>query len=206
MSISLDSTSSVSGNDSSYSFSHNCSGENRVMVISVSFFPTNGEEVSSITYNTNQSFELISVAQIENSVRTEVWILIDPAVGENDVDISFSGPVEFLIVSASYTGVSQTNTVFNFRSGAGKNVKKLGVKSFSKTDGISIGMGCTNNNNSYVTTLYGPQQEDWNYSASNLRSQAISALGTSDSEDVSIPNSLSSAADYAVVVLGMAGA
>lgn len=167
--------------------------------------PTNDCEGVSVQYG-GTPLTLLGVAQTEDKSRTELWSMIGPPTGQHDVEITMTTSTEILVVSASYTGIAQTNTVYNIRSGSGKMVDSLGIKSFSKVGGIAIGNGVVDNPNSHVTTLYGTQVRDWDYTGNNLRNEAISAQLPFDNDNIAVPNTLTEKANYAIIVVGLEGA
>lgn len=203
MAIALDNLVSDSGLSSLATLLHTCVGSDRVIVASVNFIPSPGAEVTSVVSNIVQPFSLVDVCQIENIVRTETWVLFNPTLGLNTIKVSFNDSIDFMCVTASYTGVA--GTIYNFRSGAGKNVTDFGIKSFAKTNGIAIGMGCTSNPDSYVQSTVDSQNQDWNVTSSKLRCQSISATRNFDNDRISVRNSLTQATDYAMVIMGMDG-
>jgi len=205
MAIELDSISHSIVTASGATFSHTCTGNDLALLVSVSMIPTNDEEVSSVKYN-GSDLSLLEVAQIENKTRTELWYVLNPTTGENDVEVSVTDSTEILSVAGSYTGIAQTDAVYNLRSGAGKMVDSLGIKSFSQVSGIAIGCGAVDNSESHIDALYGSQVEDWDFSGTTLRSEAVSAQLTFDNDNISIPNKLTKKANYAIIIVGLAGA
>lgn len=205
MAIELDLISNISGKNSVFTYEHTCTGDNRVIIVNVGFFPTNGEEVVSVKY-AGIDMTLIDVAQLASSVRSELWYLVAPASGDNNVVVTLSSSIKSVITSVSYTGIAQSDTIYNNRTAVGKNVTSLPFKSFSRIGGIAIGCGSVSNINAYVPTLYGSQTEAWNITANGIRTQAISAIGTFDNDSISIPNILTQLSDWCIVLVGMRGA
>lgn len=205
MAIELDLISNISGKNTIFTYEHTCSGDNRVLIVNIGFFPTNGDEVLSVKY-AGVDMTLVDVAQLSNSVRSELWYIVAPASGDNNVVVTLSNSIKTVITSVSYTGVAQSDTIYNHRTAVGKNVTSLPFKSFSRTGGIAIGCGSVSNINAYVPTLYGSQVESWNITANGIRTQAISALGTFDNDNITIPNVLTQPSDWCIVLVGMRGA
>lgn len=93
---------------SSRTFSHTCSGSNRLLIVDV----CNDEDssavtVSSVTYNGVALTQRITVNR-SNSIRASIWYLIAPATGANNVVVTLASSQEFVAAARSYTGVSQT--------------------------------------------------------------------------------------------------
>lgn len=110
MAIAVDATSSSANQTgSSVTFAHTCGGSNRILVVAVSIaagIPT----VSGITYNGVALTQIATVLGVAADRRTELWYLIAPATGANNIVVTLSGaPGAFFNVGAvSYTGVKQT--------------------------------------------------------------------------------------------------
>lgn len=205
MAIELDLISNISGKNSVFTYNHSCSGDNRALLVNINFHPSNNEEVVSVKY-AGQDLIFINAVQLETSVRSELWYMVAPAIGDNDIVATLSASIKAVVISTSYTGIAQTNTVYNTRTAVGKQVTSLPFKSFSRTGGIAIGCGSVSNINAYVPTLYGSQVEAWDITANGIRTQAISALGTFDNDSISIPNVLTQTSDWCIILVGMGGA
>lgn len=110
MAIALDATSSSANQvGSSVTFAHTCSGSNRILIVGISIaagIPT----VSSVTYNGVALTQIASVLGVAADRRTELWYLIAPATGSNNIVVTLSGaPGAFFNVGAvSYTGAKQS--------------------------------------------------------------------------------------------------
>jgi len=208
MSIFKDSHSYVYGDDSSFSYNHTCSGTNLALVVDVSYIPNaEGDVVNSVTYN-GSGLSFIATAQQGSEMVQEVWIMTNPELGENSVEVNFSGTTKTLVNSVSYVGIKQDNPVYKSRTGIGKMVTALPIKSFSKVSGISIGIGSTDDEESYVTSLSPVQTEEYRTIASGLGicSQTISAQLPVTMDEISVDNILTKEADWAIVIIGLDGA
>lgn len=110
MSIALDATSSISApGGSSSSFSHTCSGSNRILIVGVSIAQTgNTVSVTGITYNGVALTKIDREATL-TSRATELWYLIAPATGAHSISVTLSGTPDafFNVGAASYTGTNQ---------------------------------------------------------------------------------------------------
>lgn len=90
---------------SSITFSHTCTGSNRILIVGIS--SNNADVITGVTY-AGISLTLGK----KNSVTSPtmyMWYLLTPATGANNVVVSASSGGEYLrAVSASYTGVKQS--------------------------------------------------------------------------------------------------
>jgi len=207
MSIYKDSHSYTYGENSSFSHNHTCSGTNLVLIVDVGYIPNAEEDtVSSVMYN-GSGLSFVGIAKQGSEMAQEVWILPAPDDGEHTVEVNFSGTTKALINSVSYVGIKQDNPVYKTRSGVGQNVSQLPIKSFSKVSGISIGIGSTDDENSYVTSLSPVQTEEYKTIASglNICSQTISAQLPVTLNEISVENMLTEPADWAIVIIGLDG-
>ena len=93
----------------SITFSHTCTGSGLILFVSVSSLDGTLADriVSGITYNA-VAMTLIDIADNPNH-RSELWFLLAPATGANNVIVTMGGTCLRIWPGAvSYTGVSQT--------------------------------------------------------------------------------------------------
>lgn len=106
---------------SSYSWSHTCTGSNRFLSVDISMLSL-AQTVTGITYN---SIALILIG-VRNSVsgaaRIETWGLIAPSTGSNTIAVTLSGSIASAGTAVSYTGVHQTSPYEGFNSNQATNV------------------------------------------------------------------------------------
>ncbi|MDP2632263.1 MAG: hypothetical protein Q8P25_00880 [Candidatus Curtissbacteria bacterium] len=115
---------------SSLTYSHTTSGSNRLLLVFVGFddFPAN---ITDVTYG-GVSLTFVD-GQTVGGRRIELWRLIAPATGANDVVASFSANTAILAGSMSYAGVNQTTPL-------GTAAKASGVSTSASVD-VSSGTG-----------------------------------------------------------------
>ena len=122
MAIAYDATSGVAtGWTTSDSFSHTCTGSDRLLLVWVFFDRGNGTyTVSSATYN---GVSLSQVTTFGNGAQyVELWRLVAPATGANTLALSYNnaGPTAKVAVRAvSYTGVDGTTPLGSLSSATG---------------------------------------------------------------------------------------
>jgi len=109
-SIGLDATSNsgVKSSISSYSWSHTCTGDNRLLVVGDGNYGIYVPATASVTYN---AVDLTPIGnKKEDWVRISLFYLIAPATGSNTVAVTLSGTVDNALGGAiSYTGADQSN-------------------------------------------------------------------------------------------------
>lgn len=109
--IAFDAASSAqAGSGSSLSWSHTCSGSDRLLVVGTNSgdFSAGDRVVNSITYN-GVNLTKIRSDDSGNS-RSEIWYLVNPALGANTVQVNFAGGVSEMQAGAiSLTGVDQSS-------------------------------------------------------------------------------------------------
>lgn len=105
MAIAFDtSVAQTGGAVSSLSWSHTCSGLNRILFVYVSENSTVG--ITSVTYN---SVAMTSIGNVNGSRRMALYYLVAPASGANTVAVTFaSASSNIRCASVSYTGAKQT--------------------------------------------------------------------------------------------------
>lgn len=105
---------------SSYSWSHTCTGTNGYLFVSIAMLSVLGTNVSSITYNGVKLIQIIdSATQFTGAIRTEIWGLANPATGTNTIAITLTAGLDSVGMASSFTGVNQAlSTEGEIASGA----------------------------------------------------------------------------------------
>lgn len=93
---------------STYSWSHTCTGSNRYLRVGVSMLSVVGSSVSGITYGGVALTLVRARASAIGAVRAELWELIAPATGANTIAVTLSAGLDSAAGAISYTGVHQT--------------------------------------------------------------------------------------------------
>lgn len=118
MSITYDATTTTSGTASSFTFSHTTTSiGNRLLTVAVSW-ASDTVTVSGVTYN---SVSMTSVGSQTSTVpnpdrNTQLFRLVGPATGANDVVVTLSASADSVVSSNSFYGVHQTTPVGTWSS------------------------------------------------------------------------------------------
>jgi hypothetical protein len=122
--IAFDASGSVVQNATAASFtwSHTVSGSNRILVAGVSIRNQQNETVSSVTY-AGIPLTFVGARSNETSARVEIWQLVAPAVGTDNVVVTLSAPAKIVGGALSLTGVDQTTPIAAsaFAAGSSEN-------------------------------------------------------------------------------------
>ncbi|MFQ5858700.1 MAG: hypothetical protein ACE5LU_24120 [Anaerolineae bacterium] len=110
--IAFDAAGSVVQNSTAASFtwSHTVSGSNRMLVVGVSIRNQQNETVSGVTY-AGTPLTFVGTRSNETSARIEIWQLVAPAVGTDNVVVTLSAPAKIIGGAISLTGVDQTTPI-----------------------------------------------------------------------------------------------
>jgi len=101
-----DTVSFTQGTNSTFTFSHTCTGNDLVLLVFVTM-ERQTQTVSSITYNGDAlTFVRRDTTAVNTDITQEVWKKVDPATGANDIVVTLTGSVDTVIGAQSYTGVS----------------------------------------------------------------------------------------------------
>ena len=123
-SILIDASSSTNlANASIANLTHStAAGTNRLLLVGVSLDSGSSAQVSSITYS-GQALTLVGArTDAGNTVRMEIWSLVNPPVGTANVAVTLSAQTLGFIVGAStFTGVHQTSPLGTFTSAQGNS-------------------------------------------------------------------------------------
>ncbi len=108
MAIAFDSSSNGAAlPGSSLTYSHTCSGANRILFVGVDVFNPNTDDVTSVTYG---GLAMTQIIKTNISVQRDyLYYLVNPPTGANNIVITKSTSVSIRSCSASYTGVKQSS-------------------------------------------------------------------------------------------------
>lgn len=121
MAISFDASATNRTTGSSASFSHTCSGNQRVLFVAVGIWDNFTTDVlAGVTYN-GVTLTRISMAAAQANTRTYLYAMVNPPTGSHTVAISVSVSTNISVTSMSYTGATQdigTLVAFNTMTSA----------------------------------------------------------------------------------------
>jgi uncharacterized repeat protein (TIGR01451 family) len=101
-----------------FSYTTTTTGTNTFMLVGVS---TKDKSVSSITYN-GVPLTLVGFdTSVDNKARIEIWGLVAPAGGANNLAISMSAKAKMAVGVATFTGVDQVNPLGTLVTADGKS-------------------------------------------------------------------------------------
>lgn len=114
MALAVDATANGTNSGATITFSHTCTGLQLVLICCVIIDSSSGN-VSKITYNGATFTKAVSELSGTNNKRTEIWYLINPSTGANNVIVTLTGSPSNLAYagSVSFTGASQADNVIN---------------------------------------------------------------------------------------------
>lgn len=166
----------------SLSWSHTCTGSDRLLTVAVALNPGAGAATMTATYNGVSMTSLGTVAaNNQTSGFVQVWQLVAPATGANTVAIASSGPTPQSLVggSVSFTGVDQVTpcgtSATAFGSGTAPSVAVTGTTSGNMVvDAVCTGAGITS---SGQTSRW--SRTDNTFAAAGNAAQSTAAAGGS---------------------------
>jgi len=108
------------GAHTSMTLAHTTTGTDRFLIVGIILYSPIARTVTGVTYNgvAMTSIGSITAALEGNNQNTSLWYLANPATGANNIIASMSGAVAYVsAVSASYTGVNQSNPLDSSNTG-----------------------------------------------------------------------------------------
>lgn len=201
--ITVNPSANASGEDTTFTITYNCSGQDKMLLVTVNLLPNEGQYVSSISYN-GANFEKLNVVKCESIAYTEVWYLINPAEGQYDITITLNAAAKTICTATLLNGVDQLTPFYFFTTIAGKDVNVIPFKLQEETGNLILGLGFTNGL-AYSYTLPG-QTELWNVAFNNeMRTQALYAFST-QTGDLEVPNYLSEISTWVIALMNIKAA
>lgn len=140
---------------------------------------------------------------VEKKLAMCMGCLASPPEGTHDAEVTMSAPATMLCKAVSFNGVSQSDPMWGFRDGVGAMVTQIPVNTFSRIDGMTLGVGAVNDVEAGNDKLYGNQVLAWDDSETELRMDGIYSIGTSDQDTIPLPNKLTKAAYWTLVIVGI---
>lgn len=138
-------------NVTSKTWSHTCSGSKRALIVGIGGRDTTAADmvITGITYAGVAMTKIRSDAvTVDTSFRTELWYLIAPATGANDVVVTFAGTANFIGGgSVSLTNVPQSSSAIDASDG------NTGISS-SSADSITTNITTVADNALIIDMMY----------------------------------------------------
>ncbi len=214
--VAFDSTSSlaqrVTGASPTVALAHTTAGTNRVLVVGVSINITNntGAAVTGVTY---QGTALtLSGAHIDagNTRRVELWYLINPATGTNNVVVTLNlpggtGTLGVVVGATTLTGADQAKPIRSFLAADGTtNLAQLNLPSAYGDvviDTLAIG-------GTQTVTTFGPSQTPrWALASAATPASPPDVYGTGSTRDgapsVPLSEQFSAASNWSVAAVSV---
>lgn len=109
MAIAYDTSSTSNNGGPTLTYSHTCSGSNRLLVIGIDGpLSGTGNTITSVTYG-GVAMTQVSGSPIDKGGRFfYLYYLVNPTIGANNISVTFSSTDYIAITAASYSGVLQT--------------------------------------------------------------------------------------------------
>lgn len=180
MAIAFDATSSGNANATSLTFSHTCSGSERVLWVGC--YVSGGDNITGITYAGVSMTKMVGTP-MDSGYYLYLWYLAAPATGANNIVITPSGTRDMLAISSSYTGAKQTG----IPDAQVTNTTVAGQTSMTTTATVVAA-------NSWLVAIYRNNAGTWTAGANTLKriqSPASSAMAIMDSNSAQAAGSRS---------------
>ena len=160
--VTTDSQTTGSTTGSGLTVSHTSSGDDRLMLVSVSMANPGSRTVSDISYNGTMLTFVGAHANGSNEARVEVWALVAPDLGAHDVVVTLSGAnsAGTVVGVTSFTGVDQTTPLGTFAS-AGGDSSNPGVNVSSGEDELVYAAITIESGSNYNLSPGSGQSELW---------------------------------------------
>ncbi|KKL45649.1 hypothetical protein LCGC14_2353520, partial [marine sediment metagenome] len=165
MAIALDTATTKTGAAASYTWAHTCTGADLILVVEIAWVASDaGRWINTVTYD---GIALTKVAGlVSDRDRCELWYLIGPPTGSNNVVVTNAGAggktAEIAAGAVSYTGVHQTDPISGFvtQTGSGASITK---DISSGADNLVVDIVAAHTNGVGVSFAPGGgQSEEWN--------------------------------------------
>ena len=199
--ITLGENSSANAIGSQLIFPHECAGNDKLLMVSVTFTNPRTTSLMSVTHNGRTLTKKVH-SQMESKLRTEIWYLVNPDAA-GDIEINFDKDTKAICVAQTVRGVNQVEPFYFETAVAAKGVASLPV-TFQMIDGNMLyATGIVDGDQQSNVEVW--QTEMWNILFSNVRSQGIASFPNMTGE-ATVSNTLSAPGDLSMVILGVSAA
>jgi uncharacterized repeat protein (TIGR01451 family) len=165
---------------------------NRLLIVGVSMNITSASAtaVSGVTYNGTALSFAGAQNDAANTQRVEMWYLLNPVSGANSIVVSVNIPVAqtvgIVAGATTFTGVDQTVPLGSFVSTDGANGANSQLNVPSVVNGMVLDTLAIGGNQN-VTTISGPQVQQWNLATGGNDPPDVTATGSSRAGAPSVP-------------------
>lgn len=181
----------------SLTWSHTCTGADRALFVSISLGQS--MTVTGITYN---GVALTNRSIIANGViRAEIWLLVAPTSGANNIIASFSGTASAVGGATSWTGVDPTTPTDSAVTASGNDTAPTVVASCA-SDQFVVDVVAVEDSGDGIATVGSGQTERWNQKAPITLPYIIGCGSTeAGAASVTMSWSLDISAEWATIAL-----
>jgi len=118
----IDSVTTNSGDQDTFTHSHTIAGSNRLLVVEVALDDgASDKAVTNVKYAGIGLTRLTEISHIEESPRADVWYLVNPPTGTSNVQVNLRDSNKVSIGVISFTGVDQTTPIDGVTTAQGTN-------------------------------------------------------------------------------------
>ena len=176
--VTTDSQTTGSTTASSLTLAHTSSGDDRLMLVTVSMANPASRSVSGVTYNGDSLIFVGSRSNGSNEARIEIWALVAPDLGSHNVNVTLtsSNSAGTVVGVTTFTGVDQSTPLGSFVSAAGDS-SNPGVNVSSGADELVFAGITVESGSNYNLSPGGGQTELWDLYRSNANSGASTEEG-----------------------------
>lgn len=165
--------SSTNGTATSFSFAHDVSGKDTMLIVGIGFRGGGGTTESSIEYN-GVAMSKVGSTQTEGDINLVMYQLADPSDGTNNVTGDFSASENFVVGATTYTGVDSIGNTHGVTN-AFESFLDLTITT-SAVDSMLVGSTALERGTGTVTKF--PEQTfRWNEAVGNAAGGALGEYG-----------------------------
>lgn len=159
--IGFDAASSATGNTNSLSWSHTVGvGSNRILIVGVSIMNSATQTVTGVTY-AGTALTPVGFQNNGTNCRVEIWRLVAPATGPNNIVVTLSASARFVAGAVSFSNVDQTNPIdaATFAPPGNSNAPSVIVTTVTDNSWVIDTLAAIQN---ITVTVGAGQSEHWN--------------------------------------------
>lgn len=203
--VSSASTSTSGASSLTWSHTVTSAGSNRLLVVGVASDDNTPRTVSSVTYN-GVNLTQVPGGTADNLARVDMWYLVNPATGANDVVVTLSGSTEFSAGATSWTGVDQTTPLGTASATAGhsSSVSLSGVS--SAADEFVVDVVAIDSSSATITSDVS-QASRWERGGGEATAGGLNVVGGQSTEagaaSVTMSWSVSATKDWAIAAVSI---
>lgn len=181
---------------SSFSWSHTCTGSNRLLVVGI-VLSSSTNSVTSATYNSVAMTQRLAV-NMGSDLRLEIWSIVAPATGTNTIAVNLASNGVLQAGATSWTDIHQTTPHGDTAYTTGTGTSPSQSVAAGSNDVVLDALALNDINGTVVATVGAGQTQRYNVTGGPTNSYTAAGSSEPGAASVTMSWSLDASVEYAL--------